>query len=310
MNNLIYGNSFYLIDKEIKKILGNKKYQTFYLNEDTLADLLERIKYNQIFEEEKAIIIKNAEACFKQTAKDKNDVFIEFKTFLENNKLPLIIVLDKKVNEKYKINKELLSFFNIINTVVVTKASEFVNAMEVISKEYNVLFTKQALYLFANKCALNLDIGINELKKLISFLDKPIISDEDINRLIPNYNLNDYFGFKDSVINKDINKALELLNDLTSSKANIVAIVISLSKEYQTIYNIKALTLKKYTNERIATKLGIHPFRVKILKEASLKYSEKELTDIILYLSNLNYKLVFKDNLGFIEIKSFLLNLI
>lgn len=311
MNYLIYSESSYFIKKEIKKILGDKSYQLKYASESSLPEILNDIKYSSIFDENKALVIKEAEKCFKQTAKDNNEIFEDFKAFLKHNKdLPLILITDKKISEKFKLNKEILSLFNIINVQKVSKSSEYVKIFTDITKKEGFAFTQAALYLFANKCSLNIDIGINELNKLKQ-MNKLIISEDDVEKYVSNYNMDNFYGFKDSVINKNIKLAAAILKDLEASKANLVSIVISLAKEYQTIYNVKYFANERLNNDQISIKLNhLHPYRVKILREAGNKYTFDELEKIILYLANLNYKLVSQDNLGFVEIKKFLLELI
>ena len=311
MNHLIYGESMYFIKNEIKNIIGDKSYQIKYASESSMSEILNDIKYSSIFDENKAVLIKEADKCFKQTAKDDNQVFEDFKTFLKENKdLPLILITDKKISEKFKMNKELLSLLVIHKTPSVSKSSEYVNIFKNILKKEGFAFTQAALYLFANKCSLNIDIGINELNKLKQ-MNKLIINEQDIEQLVSNYNMDNFYGFKDNVINKNYDKAVNILKDLEASKANLVSIVISLSKDYQLIYNIKELSGQRLNNDQISTKLNhLHPYRVKVLKEAGNKYTLEELKRIILYLSNLNYKLVSQDNLGFVEIKKFLIELV
>ena len=41
MNYLIYGNSYRLLDDEIKKIIQDKKYTSYYLSEVPVQDILE-----------------------------------------------------------------------------------------------------------------------------------------------------------------------------------------------------------------------------------------------------------------------------
>ena len=311
MNYLIYGTSKYLVDEEIKKITKNGLTK-FFMSETSLEEVLNDIRYNSIFEEEKSIVIYEASKCFKQNAKDELNGIDDFLEFVKNNKKTnFILVSDKKVNERLKINKEILSFFKIINTPIITKSSEFVSAISSVCKSKNIAFSSSAYYLLAEKCFNNIDIAINELNKLQNIENKSIFNELDVETLVSNYNMNNFYGFKDAVVNKNLNKARKLLIDLEASKANIISIVISLEKEYETIYNIKALANRKYTNERISSTLNnMHPYRVKLLKDVSNKYTFEKLESIILYLCNLNYKLVSGDNLGYGEIKKFLIELI
>ena len=311
MNYLIYGTSKYFIDEEISKITKNNTLK-FYMNEISLEDVLNDIRYSSVFEENKTIVIYDASKCFKQNAKEELNGMEDFLDYVKHNKnTKIILVSDKKINERLKINKEILSYFKVINTPIVTKAGEFTFEINKICNKKGIAFTNAALYLLAEKCSNNIDIAVNELNKIKNIENKSIFNEEDVELYISNYNMNNFYGFKDAVINKNIDKARKLLIDLEASKSNIISMVITLEKEYMTIYNIKALANKKYTNERIATTLNnMHPYRVKLLRKVSNKYSFEKLESLILYLCNLNYKLVSDDNLGYGEIKKFLLELI
>ncbi len=81
-----------------------------------------------------------------------------------------------------------------------------------------------------------------------------------------------------------------------------------LAKEYITLYDIKLLSTKRLTNDQISSMLNnLHPYRVKLLRESSIKYTEEKLEEIILYLCNLDARLVSEDNLGYDELRKFLL---
>ena len=53
----------------------------------------------------------------------------------------------------------------------------------------------------------------------------------------------------------------------------------------------------------------MHPFRVKTLRLISNKYDLDEIKDKILYLANLDIKLISQDNLGLDELRKFIVEL-
>ena len=107
-----------------------------------------------------------------------------------------------------------------------------------------------------------------------------------------------------------VGKLLGEHKDLEASKVNALPLTVMLEKEYETLYDIKYLSMQKLTNDEISKKLGnMHPFRVKTLRSSSAKYSLDEIEKDIDFLSNLDYKLVSQDNLGIDELRTFLLEL-
>ena len=53
----------------------------------------------------------------------------------------------------------------------------------------------------------------------------------------------------------------------------------------------------------------MHPYRVKLLRSAGAKYTLEEIKKDIQYLCKLDLKMVSEDNLGWDEIRKFLLML-
>ena len=313
MNYLIYGNSYHLIDEEIKKILKDKKYSIKSFLDLSIQEVVEDLMYSSMFDEEKILVIKDFDSQFLKESEDKNtnlDVLLEYLKH-PNKTSSLIVISSTKINERSKKNKELLSLFTVVTTPSITKQYELVKFLEGYIRKEGYGISQNALDKFATKCALSIDVAIMEFDKLKRIKkDNRLISEKDIDEYVSNYNTSDIFEFKDAVINKRIKDALILLDDLETSKIEIVPIVVMLAKEYETLYNIKSLVEKKCNNDAISAKLSnMHPYRVKLLKEVSTKYSLDEIKEKILTLCNLDLKLVTKDNLGFDEIREFIIEL-
>lgn len=312
MNYLIYGSSYNLVDDEIANITNGKNFRTVNLSEVQLNEILDDLNYNSLFEEEKVIVVKGLDLIF-ESKKDNAESIGRLNKYLSkpDKNTILIFTSSNKINERSKENKELLSKLNIIKTPVITKTYELTPVLGNLIKNSGYGISQNALNIFAEKCACNYDIAVMEFTKLKSIKkDNRLISENDIENYISNYNVTDIFGVKDAIINKDINKSLRMLDDLESSKIEVIPIVVMLAKEYQTLYCIKKYASQKLTNDQISENMGgIHPYRVKLLRETSLKYKEDEILKLIKYLCNLDLKLVSEDNLGFDELRKFLLEL-
>ncbi len=309
MNYLIIGNSFNLVNDEIKKIIGSSKADTYSLSDVSLESILDDLGYNSMFQEEKVIILKNLEVLSK---KENENVIKRLEDYLDakNEGITLILVSNEKVGVRSPL-KGILNKVKVIETPIITKAFELAKILEARIKADGFGISSQTLNNFANKCAINYDIALNEYEKLKSIKgNNRLITDKDVEEYVANYNMTDMFGFKDAVINKNISKASMMLNDLENAKMEPIALVVMLAKEYQMVYNIKLMSDAKMTNETISKELdNMHPFRVKVLREASNKYTALELEKIILELCNTDLRMVSEDNLGYDEIRKFLIQL-
>lgn len=308
MNYLIIGTSYKLIDIEIKKIVNSSKYKTYSLSDVNLEEILTDASYGSMFDDEKIIIIKDFETIF-DNKKGEMELLNDYLNKV--NDTTLIFISSMNIPSKTKLNKEIISKFKVIQTKTATKPYEFTPLIIDIAIYYGFKMSENVASLFALKSSYNIDIIIMELEKLQFIKEKnSIITIQDIEELIPNYNMNDVFELKDAIVNRDIEKANYLIEQAESSKMELLPLVVMLAKEYELLYTIAVLASEKKTNEQIGSMLdNMHPYRVKMLRVTASKYSNDKLKYLLSYLCNLDLKCVSEDNLGFGELKKFLLEL-
>ena len=309
MNYLIYGNSYKLIDSEIEKLVKDYEKTVYFIGESSLSEIIEDVSYNSLFDEKKVIVVRYIEKLFKSKSEDNSELELLLNYLNNPNENVIIIFVSyEKINSRSKLNKEILSKLKVIETPIYEKSYELVKALDPIIRKDGYVMSQNALNLFVTKCNDNYDISLMEFDKLKKIKMPGLITEDDVNNLVCNYNMDNIFGFKDAVLNKEIKKAIELLDDLEASKVNALPLTVMLEKEYETLYDIKYLSMQKLTNEDISVKLNnMHPFRVKTLRGISAKYSLEEIEKNIEYLCDLDYRLVSQDNLGIDEIRKFLI---
>lgn len=308
MNYLIYGNSFNLIDDQIKSIVKGREHQVFRLSETNIKDILENLSYTDLFSEEKIVVIKEFENII-DNKKYQEDFEKLINVLSDSNENIIIFVSSIKIKNTGKTNKAFLEKVKIIETFMGTKSYEIVNFFKDFFRKANIIINDQVLDKLVSKCTYNVDIVLSEFKKLKLYGITDRITDETVNQLVCNYNTNDIFELKDAILNKEIDMSIELLTLAENSKMDVLPIIIMLAKEYMMTYNIKRLSSEGKSNEEISSILfGIHPYRVKILRSIAQKYNLNELEKIILYLCNLNQKFVSQDNLGYDELKIFIID--
>ncbi len=308
MNYLIYGNSFNLIDAEIQKIARGEAIRSYDLEETPLEEILEDLSYEAMFVEKKMLILKNLAGIV--SSKKENESRLERLTnYLKspNEHTTLIFTSGEKISSK-GIGKELISLLKVVETPIISKPYELAKIMGEVVRNAGYRIAPNALNALCEKCISNYDIALNEFKKLQAIKKDTNITEKDVEEVVSNYNTDNLFAFKDAVISRNIRLANDMLEDMEATKMELVPLVVMLAKEFQTLYNIKLLATRKMTNEQIGQELNkMHPFRVKLLRETSNKYKEAELEKLILELCNMDLRIVSEDNLGYDELRKFLL---
>lgn len=311
MNYLIYGSSFNLIENEVDNVLKGRKANRYSLETTSIKDILEDVNYSSMFEEEKIIIIKDFDLLLSSKKDNEKDIQALIEYLKSPNKDVTMLLLSKDKVSSRGVGKDIVKCVKVIETPIITKSYELAKLIGEKIKSDGYGISQNTLNVFSERCASNYDIALNEFNKLkLIKKDNKLITDQDVSNFVSNYNMNDIFGFKDAIINKDLNRALSMLDDLESSKMEIIPLIVMLEKEYSTLYNIKLLSDKGLNNDAIGKEMNnMHPYRVKLLKDAGRKYTKGQLEKLIKYLCNLDLKVVSQDNLGYDELRKFLLEI-
>ena len=151
-------------------------------------------------------------------------------------------------------------------------------------KENKFSIDEKATILLIENIGNNLNKLENELQKVyLNKKDNEIINSKDIEMYVGinrDYNL---FELQDSLVNKDLNKAIKIVSYFESNPKNN-----PLQKTILFLFNFFSKLLfvmshKMYEAQKISQILKIHPFAAKSYIKATSKYSMNEVKKIIKY---------------------------
>lgn len=269
---LFYGEEKYDINQRVEKI--KKEFSNlevgvnlFYINLGNIDELESITQGVSFFGSEKLIIIRNTNLKFnvnilKDIDKDIKVIIIEDS-------------IDKRLSEYKTLSK--IAECAEYNHLDERQMTQFIIQ---ILKKYNVNISYEDAQYMQSICGNDKYNNINELQKLVIYVQSGFTVTKDIIDKVCSKTLNaKIFDVLDDIVNKRKDIAIEELNSLLRQKEPIVKIYIMLYKQFKQLYMIKLL--KKSGDKNIAQTLGIAPFIVKKLSTSCDKYSEKELKNII-----------------------------
>lgn len=269
---LFYGEEKYDINQRVEKI--KKEFSNlevgvnlFYINSENIDELESITQGVSFFGSEKLIIIRNTNLKFnvnilKDIDKDIKVIIIEDS-------------IDKRLSEYKTLSK--IAECTEYNHLDERQMTQFIIQ---ILKKYNVNISYEDAQYMQSICGNDKYNNINELQKLVIYVQSGFKVTKDIIDKVCSKTLNaKIFDVLDDIVNKRKDIAIEELNSLLRQKEPIVKIYIMLYKQFKQLYMIKLL--KKSGDKNIAQTLGIAPFIVKKLSTSCDKYSEKELKNII-----------------------------
>ena len=281
---LLYGLEKYLIDKEAKNIIikNNIEYinvNTYDLNTDDLKKIIDDCQTISMFSEKKAIIVHNSNifTAKKNSIEQDTNVLEEYLLNGNPDTILIFVLYEDKLDERKKIVKSLKkhgiikSFSNDTNITALVK-----NMFE----DYQI--TNNTINLFIDRVGKNLAILSQEVDKIITYKDSDKnITDSDI-ILLTNKTFDiDIFVLIESIIQKDKEKALNIYYEMLKYNEEPIKIIIMLANQFRIIYQSKEMYKKGYTENDIASQLGVHPYRIKLALNKAKEYSSEKLLNYL-----------------------------
>lgn len=295
MNYLLYGENETEMEKFIEKLIKDQNIENkivYNYKECKIEDVLEEAGYQDLFGEKKLIILNEAD-------------FLTTKSTLENPSLeeyikdpnPNTILIFKIITEKLDERKKLVKFLKQEVTVKEFKLIDESDLNSYIKKyfeENNYTASFKAINEIVERLKSNTKVIDKELDKLILYkLEEKNIDVEDVKKVITKYAENEIFDLVEAVIKKDKQRVFTLYKKLIDNKEEPAVIITLLANQFRLMYQAKILAESDLDSKTIASKLGIHPYRVTLALKESNNMKESEILKMLenLYDVDKNIKL-------------------
>lgn len=289
---LLYGTENYLIKKEIDKILNANSIEKINVSEynleiDNFKDIIEDANTISLFADKKAIIVNNSYLFTGKSIKNENDpeLFLDYFKNVNPDSIIIFIVDSEKLDERKKIVKEIKKIGTVKDF---NKKNDLTDILKNMFEGYNISI--QDIRFMIDRCGNNLDILSQEVNKIKIYKDedKNITKEDIINLTSKNIDI-DIFGFVDTIVNKNKNKALEIYKEMLINGEEPIKILVILANQFRIIYQAKELYKQGYSGNDIATMIGIHPYRIKLALKNAINYNSDTLLDYLEKLADLDY---------------------
>lgn len=138
----------------------------------------------------------------------------------------------------------------------------------------------------------NLFMLAGEIEKLALYAGgSDVIRHEDVVLLTPKSVENNVFDLIEFTLNGRTGHAIELYHDLIRQKEEPLKLLALLSGQFRLIYQVKNMSGKGFSQQQIASRLKVHPFRVKLAGQHAAKLSADHLKTIMLELAECDLSL-------------------
>lgn len=286
--NLICGESYLLINEEIKKIVRNStNITTLDILNSSIEDILTEINYVPMFAEDRYIIIKNANFFGTEKLKESdNELLLKY---LENpGDTTIIFVCNTKLDLRKKITKIIKDKYNLIN-IPTLKVYEIEKRLLDVFNKNNYKIDNESIKYIVKASLNNYDIAMNEVEKIMLYYDNPsnITYNDILNITSSSINTNNFL-FVDSLIDGDLENSLKLFQDLKTMKVEPSIILSLIARDYRILLSIKKLLEQNKREYEIMKELNLQDWQVNKYLKKAFPYKIKELESILIKLSDLD----------------------
>ena len=289
---LLYGTERYLVEQFKKTLMENipkdeveEAISTYDLLEIPVQDVVYDVETIPFFTDKKIIFAENA--VFLKSKPDKLPIthdLSSLENYLNNivNYTTLVMIAPyEKIDERKKLAKLLKKHAVVIecNPIQNHKLHGWIQQ---IAKEKQITLTDDAIDLLEAEFSTQLDLLHQEIDKLALFVGEGgEVTKEIAQQLISTSLSFDALELVDAVLKRDLFEAVKIYRELIKREEEPIALIALLAYQFRTIFQVKLLKQKGYSNQRIQSELKIHPYVVKLASERSGRFQEKTLMKII-----------------------------
>ena len=116
------------------------------------------------------------------------------------------------------------------------------------------------LKLFCREIENKLNIIANEVEKLCSYTMGRKITKEDIMIMLPAETDNDIFDFVDALGDKNVERAIDILNELTYKGQKIPVILRMVERQFSLLFKLRVGSENGKSKEALASEFKLHPY--------------------------------------------------
>jgi DNA polymerase-3 subunit delta len=291
---LFYGEEHYLIEtlvKKIKKTFGELLLGINYvvLDENNIDNLIQDIEMPAFGYDKKLILVKNS-GLFKKDGRKKNatplqERIIEY--FNENYDIikdSCIIIFVEETVDKNAVF-EAIEKKAVVCSIDFLKPIQLVARLKKICSMYKVNVDDSTLNYLIEMVGINLQNLINEIRKLIEYAGEGnTITKEAVDELSIKQIESVIFDLTDNLGNKQIGKAIDVLDNLIYQKEPLQRILVTLYTHFKRLY-LCALAVNN--NMDAVTVLGLKPNQTFLVSKYKKQASYFKLNQLRLLLKEL-----------------------
>lgn len=280
-----------LIEPEHKEFAVSK----FDLSEISLSAVLEDAETLPFMVPKKLVIAKNA--LFFTGAKESSKIEHHLDRLTDYLKSPaehtvVVFTVDAdKLDERKKIVKALKDLEAAVPFLSLSP-DELQQWVAKQAQQLGFTFTGEAADQLILYTGGNLQSLSAEIEKISLYVGVGAEASVDvIDQLVARSTEQNVFILIEDIVNVRLERAFVILEELLKQREEPIKIAALIARQFRIMLQVKELSKQGYSQQQMASQIGLHPFAVKVAEGQARKYDIEKLSRIMSQLADLDFQM-------------------
>jgi len=285
----------YLTNKLIEPDQKEFALSKFDLAESSLQTVIEDAETPPFLVPRKLIVAKDA--LFLTGAKDTSKVEHKLDRLMEYADKPVdysVIVLTvhaEKLDERKKVVK-LLKDRGFLVPFSPLGSEELLNWVKKQAEKQHCSFGGGAAEKLIVNAGTNLQSLAAEVDKLCLFVGSgETIAQDMVDSLVVRNTEQNIFVLIEHIANLRLDQSFAIFYDLLKQREEPIKIMSLIARQFRIMLQVKELVQQSYSQQQIASQIGVHPYAVKLAAEQARKFDIGKLGRVLADLAQLDYEM-------------------
>ncbi|MEK5325107.1 DNA polymerase III subunit delta [Aeribacillus sp. FSL M8-0254] len=300
---LFFGKESFLLNETIRKLLTEAisederefNYSVYDMEETNIETAVEDGETMPFLGERRMVVVKNPYFLTSEKKKEKVEHNLKKLEQYVENPAPFTVFVfllpHEKIDERKKLTKQIKKAATVVEMNSFSE-EETVKWIKEKAEAENVAMEKEAIDELMEKTSGNLMIIDKEMEKLCAYVGSGNkLTAEIVKQLVARSLEQNVFDLIDAVVKKKTEEAFKIFYDLLKINEEPIKILSLLTQQFRLLYQVKQLSKSGYGQDRMASSLKVHPFRIKLALKQEKQFSASELQNIIKALAETDFEI-------------------
>ncbi|WP_106768386.1 DNA polymerase III subunit delta [Paenibacillus faecalis] len=219
------------------------------------------------------------------------EVLLEYLNHPADYSVIVFMVHHEKLDERKKIVKAVKKTGTVLSFKPLS-GDDLIGWVEKQVLNQNCSFGSGAAEALVRNAGTSLQTLSVEIDKLCLYAGAGgTIDVQTVDQMVARSTEQNVFAMVEDIANLRIDKALSIFYELLKQREEPIKIAALITRQFRIILQVKTLSRQSYSQQSIASQLGLHPYAVKIAGEQARKFETSRLENILNHLGELDYKM-------------------